>query len=132
MKFSLDSGDDGYQVVSYGDGLVVVDRGLQQAGRSSRIELRRSGLLAADRIIENWKPRSVTELRPENFEPVFDCAPELLLLGTGPTLVFPAADVQRAVLRHSIGLEVMDTYAACRTYNVLMMEGRRVLAALIL
>lgn len=134
MKFSQDSGAGGYQVVSYDTGLVVVEKVASQGGadRRARTELRRSGLLAPDRVIEGWGPRSVAELCMDDFSAVFGFAPELLLLGTGASLIFPSWELQREVLGRDIGLEVMDTRAACRTYNVLMMEGRKVMAALLL
>lgn len=134
MKFSQDSGAGGYQVVSYDTGLVVVERVASEGGANSRsrTELRRSGLLAPDRVIEDWGPRNAVELGMDDLTAVFGFAPELLLLGTGATLVFPSWELQREVLRRDIGLEVMDTRAACRTYNVLMMEGRKVMAALML
>ena len=57
--------------------------------------------------------------------------PQFLLLGTGRKQIFPAADLRAAFLAHRIGLEVMDTGAACRTYNVLLAEKRPVMAALV-
>jgi uncharacterized protein len=55
----------------------------------------------------------------------------LLLVGTGQTLLRPATDVAQALARSGVSLEVMDTGAACRTYNVLLAEGRPVAAALV-
>jgi uncharacterized protein len=59
-------------------------------------------------------------------------APEIVLLGTGPRLRFPSPAVYASLLKARIGVEVMDTAAACRTYNILAAEGRRVAAALML
>lgn len=135
MKFSLDNGGGGYQVVAYADDRVVVERaGRQGEGGVARVrtELRHSALLGHERLIEHWQPRCVGDLTVAHLEPVFEWAPELVLLGTGAKLMFPPARVQRAVTGRGIGLEVMDTPAACRTYNVLMMEQRRVVAALML
>ena len=56
--------------------------------------------------------------------------PEILLIGTGRRLVFPAHSLYAELFRKGIGLEVMDTTAACRTYNILLSEGREVVAAL--
>ena len=58
--------------------------------------------------------------------------PEIVLLGTGATLRFPRPALSHCLTQAHIGLEVMDTAAACRTYNILVAEGRRVLAALLL
>jgi uncharacterized protein len=64
--------------------------------------------------------------------PVLELEPEILLLGSGRQLVFPRQEIYGQVLGRNIGLEVMDTAAACRTFNILAAEGRRVAAALIL
>jgi uncharacterized protein len=58
--------------------------------------------------------------------------PEIVLLGTGDRQRFPHPRLTQALLAHGVGVEVMDTAAACRTYNIIMMEGRRVAAALLL
>ena len=58
--------------------------------------------------------------------------PEVVLLGTGARLHFPPAEVLRPLIEAGIGYEIMDTSAACRTYDILMAEGRRVLAALVI
>ncbi|HXR59504.1 MAG TPA: MTH938/NDUFAF3 family protein, partial [Burkholderiales bacterium] len=57
---------------------------------------------------------------------------EILLIGTGPTQRFPHPRLTRALMEKRIGVEVMDTQAACRTYNILIAEGRRVAAAILL
>jgi uncharacterized protein len=57
---------------------------------------------------------------------------ELVLLGSGQRLRFPPAGHLQALIRRGIGLETMDTAAACRTYNILASEGRKVLAALLI
>jgi uncharacterized protein len=66
------------------------------------------------------------------FEALLEHAPELVLYGSGARLRFPGAQVMRLFHARGIGFETMDTFAACRTYNVLSMEGRRVLAALLI
>jgi uncharacterized protein len=74
----------------------------------------------------------VAELEAADLEPVVALAPEVLLIGTGVRQVFPAAAVFAALHARRIGFEVMDTGAACRTYNVLVAEDRRVAAALLI
>ena len=66
-----------------------------------------------------------------DLEPLLGLAPEVVLLGTGARQHFPDAQVLRILHQQRIGVEVMDTSAACRTYNVLVTEGRSVAAALI-
>jgi uncharacterized protein len=73
----------------------------------------------------------IEDLEVEHLQAVLALEPQIILLGTGERQVFPAPAIAAAVQAAGIGLEVMDTRAACRTYNVLVQEGRRVAAALI-
>ena len=75
-------------------------------------------------------PLAVAELTPAHFERIAALRPEVVIFGSGPKLQFVAPALQRALLELRIGVETMDTAAACRTYNVLASERRRVLAAL--
>lgn len=79
-----------------------------------------------------WAPRNTQELRPEHFEAVLDLRPELVIFGSGPRLQFVSPALMRALIDRRIGVETMDTAAACRTYNVLVTEGRSAVAALLL
>jgi uncharacterized protein len=92
---------------------------------------RNSVIVSATDVIGNWRPRNVDELGPEDLRAALELAPEVLLLGTGPTQRFPAAPLYDALYRSRVGFEIMDTGAACRTYNVLVGEGRAVVAALL-
>lgn len=94
--------------------------------------IRSSVILTATQIIPDWPPRTVQELTREHLEAALRLKPQLILLGTGARQVFPDARVIAAVQDAGVGLEAMDTRAACRTYNVLVQEGRNVAAALIL
>lgn len=107
---------------SYGQGEV----------RIGETVLRGSCLVKADQIIVDWRPRVVAELTLEDLEVVIAMKPELIVLGSGPKQEFPAPEVLGAVMSRGIGCEVMDTGAACRTYNILASEGRTVVAALLL
>jgi len=80
-----------------------------------------------------WPLTSLEALNREDFAPVFelDFRPEMVLLGTGKALQFPSAEQTRSLLEAQIGLEVMDTAAACRTYNILADDGRQVVACLL-
>jgi len=88
-------------------------------------------LVAPHALVADWPATSAQALTSEHFIAVIDLQPEVVLLGTGAQLHFPAAEVLRPLIDAGIGYEVMDTGAACRTYNILMAEGRQVLAALI-
>jgi uncharacterized protein len=90
-----------------------------------------SVIVTATALIAPWRPTSALELSPTDFEPLLGLAPEVVLLGTGARQQFPHAELLRILYQRRIGIEVMDTSAACRTYNVLVTEGRNVAAALI-
>jgi uncharacterized protein len=79
-----------------------------------------------------WAPRSVQELQAVHFEQALALQPELLIFGSGTRLQFISPALYRRLIERRIGVETMDTAAACRTYNVLAGEGRTVLAALII
>ena len=82
--------------------------------------------------VEPWPPGSAAELTAAHFERIAALRPEVVIYGSGPRLVFPPPALARVLFERRIGLETMDTAAACRTYNVLASEGRSVVAALIL
>ncbi len=95
-------------------------------------EYHRSLLLTAERLIADWRPCRVSDLGAQDFAPILDWQPEILLLGTGQILQFPEQQVTAALLQRGIGVEIMDTAAACRTFNILLAEQREVAAALLL
>ena len=94
--------------------------------------LQGSCIVSADRLITEWAPQTFAGLAPEHLEPILALKPELVLLGTGATQRFPAAAIRSAFTAKGVGLEVMDLGAACRTFNILVQEERRVVAALFL
>ena len=85
-----------------------------------------------DRLITDWTPVNTDDLTADHFEELIEFEPEVVILGTGEHLHFPHPSVTAELLTQGIGVEVMDTSAACRTYNVLLSEGRQVVAALLL
>ncbi len=93
--------------------------------------LRLSCLLSATDLVVDWPPSSVAQLTPNHFLPAFAWQPEIILLGTGTRQQFPPQEIHAAILLRGIGFEVMDTGAACRTFNVLVGENRRVAAGFI-
>jgi uncharacterized protein len=92
---------------------------------------RSSLIISPHRIIEDWQPQSTGDLTEADFKLMLELDPELVLLGTGERLRFPHQSITQPLMRQSVGLEVMGTAAACRTYNVLAHEGRNVVASLI-
>lgn len=122
MKFTIESSQGTNLIRAYGEDRVRIgDR-----------TLTRSCVIASDRIIEDWPATHVELLVPEDFEPVFALQPEVVVLGTGHAQRFPSLAVRGAFAQRALGLEVMDMGAACRTYNVLLQDQRRVVAALII
>ena len=92
----------------------------------------RSCIVTAERLITEWEPGTFDALTTAHLETIFALAPEVVLIGTGPTQCFASAAVRGAFAQRRIGLEVMQLGAACRTFNVLVQEERRVAAALFL
>jgi uncharacterized protein len=109
-------------ITGYGDGYVIVNR--------QRFE--RSLVVLPDRIVLDWPPNRFDDLAPEHLAALAGMDREIILLGTGARLRFPRPEITRALLASGVGVEVMDLQAACRTYNILLAEDRRVAAALLI
>jgi uncharacterized protein len=82
--------------------------------------------------VMQWPVTSFEALTPENFDALLELAPEVIVFGSGSRLRFPHPRLTASLTQQRIGVETMDFGAACRTYNILMSEGRRVAAALLL
>lgn len=91
-------------------------------------------ILTPQQIIADWRPQDAADLAAADLERLLalDPRPDMVLLGTGERQRFPQRDVLAPLLAAGIGLEIMDTAAACRTWNVVLSEGRRAAAALII
>jgi uncharacterized protein len=87
-------------------------------------------LVAADRIVESWTVTPPHELTIADLEPALALEPTIIVLGTGTDRLLPDVELMADVAARSAGLEIMSTSAACRTFNVLLQEQRRVVAAL--
>jgi uncharacterized protein len=122
LKLHLDPATSKNAITGYGEGYVMVNR--------QRFE--RSLVVLPERILLDWRATSFEALAPEHFAALADLGREIVLLGTGAHLRFPRAEVLRPLIQAGIGVEVMDVQAACRTYNILLAEERRVAAALLL
>ena len=120
MKMHLDSTAGAHRITGYGAGYVSVDER----------QLRRSFILTPDKLISDWSPQSVAELDAAALEVVIALQPTIVLLGTGSEQRFPPSVLLAPMLTQGIGIEVMTTAAACRTYNILVAEGRPVAAGL--
>ena len=89
-------------------------------------------IITTDSIIERWPPADIATLSIADFRDAIGFAPELIVFGSGLKQQFPPTEVTTEILQRGIGFEVMDTAAACRTFNVLVGDGRIVAAALLL
>jgi uncharacterized protein len=91
-----------------------------------------SVIVTPDRIIRDWLPQTFGDLELRHIARLEELQPEIIVLGTGLHLRFPEPEFTAGFLSQGIGVEIMDTNAACRTYNILLSEGRRVVAALLM
>lgn len=89
-------------------------------------------IVTAEELITDWEPTTYAELDAPHLERILALKPDVVLLGTGPTQRFPPAAIRAVFAKRGIGFEVMDLGAACRTFNILVQEERRVAAALFL
>ena len=88
-------------------------------------------ILSRKQIFTTWNVSSIADLNEESLVPIFDLQPELVLIGCGKHQAFLPPVIQVLFFQRNIGFEVMITDAACRTFNVLVAEGRNVVAGLI-
>ncbi|MET0382518.1 MAG: MTH938/NDUFAF3 family protein [Burkholderiaceae bacterium] len=79
-----------------------------------------------------WNVAGLEQLAPEHFEALLGLDPEVVIFGSGPRLRFVPPALYRCLIEQRVGIETMDSGAACRTYNVLANEGRRVVAAILM
>jgi uncharacterized protein len=94
-------------------------------------EYRRSVIVPWQGDVVPWPVDEFAALTEQHFSALLELNPELVIFGSGPRLRFARPALLRALIERRIGIESMDTAAACRTYNVLLAEGRAVVAALL-
>lgn len=121
MKLKLAQSEGQNAFTAYGEGYVSVNA----VRHVSNI------VVLPDRLITDWTQADFDTLGVADFELLADLDTEIVLLGTGNQLRFPRPELLQPLIRAQKGLEVMDIQAACRTYNVLIGEGRKVAAALV-
>jgi uncharacterized protein len=120
MRFTQDSSSATKVVRAYSPGELRINDGIYCE----------TVMLSASDVVTLPEVRTVDDLSRLDVSRVLAQGPELVLVGTGSAQIFPAAAFRAAFLRAGIGFEVMDTGAACRTFNVLVAEQRRVVALL--
>jgi uncharacterized protein len=122
LKIEREQAEGRNMFTGYGEGYVAVNG----ARHSSSL------VVSGDRIIADWPAASLEGLAADHLAAIVELKPEIVLLGSGATFRFPEPGLLAPLHQAGIGVEVMDTPAACRTYNILLGEGRNVIAALIL
>jgi uncharacterized protein len=122
LKLHLDRPGSLNAITGYGEGYVMVN-----AVRHSR-----SLVVTPEQLLADWPVAELAALAPDHVAVLLGLGAEIVLLGTGARLAFPHPALLAPLAEARIGVEVMDSRAACRTYNILMAEGRKVAAAIIL
>jgi uncharacterized protein len=122
MRLSLDADPTVNMIRGYSNGRISVNE----------LQLLCSVIVTPEQLITDWRPQCFDQLKSADFDILQELKPEIVLLGTGERHRFPHPRLLRPMLERNLGVEVMATAAACRTYNVIVAEGRRVAAALLL
>ena len=125
MKLQPDR-SDAPAILGYGPGWI----GIGHQGQAEKIE--HSLVIGSRGEKLDWQCQRFDQLGREHFDRLADLAPELVIFGSGERLRFVAPSLLQTLMARRIGVETMDTVAACRTYNILAGEGRHVVAALLL
>jgi len=121
VKLQSDPHSGANTITGYGDGYIEINK----------IPYSHAVLLSSDGDILEWAVQSFDELSSADFIKMASLKPELIIIGTGKRQRFPRPELLKTIIEAKIGFEIMDSQAACRTYNILVGEGRQVLLALI-
>jgi len=121
MQFNLEGNPAKYQINGYTANSVTVNG-----------QIYTQAVLVMPQYFSLWDLNTIAELSQQHLIDLAALKPEIILLGTGTELVFPDPAITQVLFAQRIGLEVMTTAAACRTYAALTAEGRNVLAAIVL
>ena len=123
MKIEIDSENANfYKISSYSDDSFKIKDNI----------IKSNIVISKDRLIENWFEKAYPHLAVQHLDEIIAWQPEIIILGTGKQLTFPDSEFITYVTSKNIGFEVMDTGAACRSYNLLIDEHRDVVACLFL
>lgn len=121
MKLQSDPHSGANTITGYGDGYVEINK----------TPYAHAVVLSSDGAISEWPVQNFESLESKDFSQLIDLKPELIIIGTGKRQRFPKPELLKSLISAKIGFEVMDSQAACRTYNILVGEGRKVVLALI-
>ncbi len=140
MKISVDINTEGYFIRSYAPGRItiafprssseILEESAPASGKFQEEILENSFILTSNSLIKDWSPKSITDLNAQHAEQLISLQPEVIILGTGHSICFPDQSWMASFYQNGIGLEIMDTGAACRTFSILASDGRNVAAAM--
>jgi uncharacterized protein len=122
MELVLDSSNSKYQIRSYEPGkLLINEKSFSQ-----------SIIITPTNLIHPWHPQNIAELLATHLKEIIKLQPDIVLIGTGALWQMIKPELLATLYQAHIGVEVMDTAAACRTFNILAAEERNVAAALLI
>jgi uncharacterized protein len=121
LKLQLTNTGNLKQFTSHGEGYVAVNG----------VRYEQSIVVTPEQVLTDWTVQDFASLESSHFAYLLALQPEILLFGTGATQQFPHPGLYRELIQAGIGIECMDTAAVCRTYNILMAEDRKVVAAIL-
>ena len=141
MQINADLNATAYSIKSYEVGEVTVFEPISKEEAkiayetgipptAETIKLTKSAIISANKLVRDWGPTNPHLLTIDDFQKILNLRPEVVILGTGKNIHFPEAKDMLLLQQEGIGVEVMGTAAACRTYNFLMSDGRDVACAL--
>ena len=122
VKLSEDYNPGTYIIRSYADNKVEVNNSTYES----------SLIISNTKLITDWEINNIEKMTHDHWLSLIEPGPEVILIGTGSSLVFPHPSTYRPAIEKGIGVEFMDSGAACRTYNILLSEDRFVIAGIIL
>ena len=122
MKFSEEINEGSNVIHSYQEREITIN------GHSFYQSL----IISQHQLLTDWPINEISQLSQDHLMSFLDYSPEVILIGTGDRLIFPHPETYSPITNKGIGVEFMDTGAACRTYNILMSENRRVIAGMII
>jgi len=120
MKFSEEHDNQQFVITGYD----------HQSVQINNKDFNHGFILTPDNFKPDWSPKVYADLQVIHLDEIFSLKPELILLGTGEKQLFPSKDIYLSLINSKIGFEVMNTQAACRTFNILTADNRNVALAL--
>lgn len=132
MQFAQQASVGRYSIRSYGTGEISVLRTADSGVETAHETLTQSLILTPTRLIPGWTPQQFDALTAMHFDIFDELRPEVLLLGCGARQRFLPVDLRLQLAQRGINVELMNTGAACRTYNILLGDERNVAAALLM